>query len=667
MAKAKEKETVADKMALIAEFQAKREPAGILPFLEERENLPIRLLAARALAAIGDSAALEALGNLIAVPVTGLSEDVLGHFSKQAGANAARVIARGLAAENPIWRSQILETLAKRAESVIFNLLLPACRDKSKAIRQQALRLLHRLLTEAPERATGLTPERLDPVFDELEITETMGMLREGPISLRKAAIRRLGKVGTPLAFLALAETFAEETGELAEAALQTIEQAKHSPPDFFQALTGHPEAGVRRRSLAALIHRLGPGARETLESALDDADAEVREFALRQFGALFGDEVLSHAAAFASDPSPAVRAAALEAITRWPAPETTEILRECFHDEDDKVRWRALLALAQRGVMDAELEHAYTKVLKDLACREDLNSEEIEGLCAVADCVAQHGGGKAKDVMESFIAAAKSGSLRLRRVAVEAIQRFPPGPRLAAYAQLTDTLDKSILKIVGASLGEAGDRRGIVPLIRIVDECGGRPGDQARLMLDKYPQLKDVDFLIKNLKNRWMAVRRFSADHLRDVKDPRVIPPLLEAFADSDVELQFAAILALQKHATEPRVLEKLIAAVEYGDLTVRQMAAETLGAQKVTAAVPVLIAALSNPFLKRIAEKALLDIGDRKAWLAVHRRRIRDMYFKQIIEAQKALIERLNKRKKKKKEDEKTQVVQKARLNVE
>jgi len=359
-----------------------------------------------------------------------------------------------------------------------------------------------------------------------------------------------------------------------------------------------------------------------------------------------------------------AVRLAAVEIVNRWQADETTELLLGLADDADDKVRWRVLIALAQRGVINADLEHTYAKILTELARREDLNGEEIEGLCAIAGCIAQHKSGRAKDVMASFITAAKSGSLRLRRVAVEAIQRFPAGARLNAFAQLTDTLDKSILKTIGLSLGEATDRRGIVPLIRIVDECGGRAGDTARKYLEQYPQSKDLDFLIRSLKNRWMPVRRFAAERLQNQKDPKVINPLLEALGDPDVELQFAAILALEKHAADARVTEQLIKSVEYGDLTVRQMAAETLGREKVTAAIPALTSALSNPFLKNIAMKALLNIGDRKAWLAVHRRQIRDKYFEQLKEAQLNLLRRTRKGKA---AESKPKAAQPARLNIE
>jgi HEAT repeat protein len=618
-----------DKTVRIAECREKRDVEGLLPYLAEGETMPVRRLAADALIAIGDGAALSALGTLVACPETGLSEAVLDHLASLRGANAARLIARGLGASDPIWRNRVVDTLQKRRDPEVFGLLLPACRDASGAVRQYVLRLVRQRLVEKPEQAAGLSPDRLEPILSVSDLKEAMGYLRKGPPSVRCAAAARVGALGTPLGYLALAEAFASEQGEVAEAALSALEEAQASPAAFFRPLLGHPEPNVRRRALEALVRREGAAARDALENALGDAEAGIRGLALRSLVSHVGLEAMGHVAGFLVDPDPSVRAIAVDLLVPWPGPETEAMLKLVTGDPDEAVRWRAFLALAKHGVSDPKLAPAYEKILVTIAARESLTSEDVDGLCTIAAGLAKLGGAEAKKALKSLVAAAKSSSLRLRRVAVEGILRYPPAQRAGALAELADTFDKSILKTMAIELGQLKDKRGIVPLIRVVDECGGRVGDQARGLLSEFTQTKELDFLIVSLKNRWASVRRYSAERLREQNDPRAIAPLLEALKDEDVELQFAAILALKKYAAEPRVTERLIDAIDFGDLSVRQTAAETLGEQKVTAAIPTLIRALSNPFIRPYAERALRDIGDRKGYLAVRRRQIREKYF--------------------------------------
>jgi hypothetical protein len=60
-----------------------------------------------------------------------------------------------------------------------------------------------------------------------------------------------------------------------------------------------------------------------------------------------------------------------------------------------------------------------------------------------------------------------------------------------------------------------------------------------------------------------------------------------------------------------------------------VREKAIETLGENQVKAAVEPLIRLLGNPFLRFRAEEALMRIGDRRGYLAIKRRKIREKMF--------------------------------------
>jgi HEAT repeat protein len=617
------------KPQLIAEAKARKDIEGLVAFLGEGETLPVRRLAADALLSIGNADALNALGEMLAAPSAGLSESILDRLALLPGLNACRLIARGFGASDPIWRNRVIDALRKRIEPEVFGLLLPACRDRSGAIRQLALRLVLKMLTAKPACAKGVSADRMEPIFAAMDIKEVIEFLRKGPPTVKCAAIARLGGIATPLAYLTLAEAFASEGGEVGEAALSALEQAREAPAEYFRPLVRHPDESVRLRALDALVERAGEDACGDLEPMLQDASASVRAAALRHLVNLQGVGAMGQVAGALVDTEADVRRTAVDLLVQWPGAETTEMLKLVTGDPDADVRWRAFLALARHNVTDPALGPSYIQILTEIAGRENLTSEDVDGLCAIASSLSGMGGELATQALDSLEAAAKSASLRLRRVAVEGILRYPVKQRVDALAGMVDTYDKSILKIAAKALGEAKDKRGIVPLIRVVDECGGKPADEARELLAPYKELKELDFLVALLKNRWISVRRYAAEHLGHLGDKRSIDPLLEALGDEDVELQFASILGLKRFAAEERVSERLIETIEYGDLSVRQMAAEALGEQKVTAAVPMLIRALSNPFVRPYAERALREIGDRKGYLAVRRRQIREKYF--------------------------------------
>ncbi len=623
-------ESADDTAIRVAGLRAQKDVAALRAMLAPGPALSQRRMAADALLALGDEAALDAIGTLMARPEADLSDHVLQRLGEMPGGNAVRLISRGLGAQDPFWRNRALEALLHRSEPEALGLMIPATRDRSGAIRQLAVRHIRRIVADSPDRAAGLPPARLDQIIGLLEREEVFDRFRSGPSELRCAAARRLGALGGPQAYEALADAAATATGELGDGALTALEGAREAPADWFRPLIGHASPSVRRRALLACVVRDPAGARALLPSSIEDPAAEVREAALRSAAGRLGPEALPVAAPRIQDPSAPVRVAAVDLLAQWAVDEATDLLRRASVDREDRVRWRALLALARRGFVDPAQAITYAELLTGIAAREKLSADEIDGLCAIAGCLGRLGGADAERAADSLVTAAGSSALRLRRAAVEAIQRMPVEPRLRAFAGLADTHDRSILKVIGLGLGEARAPAGLVPLLRILDECGGKPADQARGHLDHYAEARQLDSLVGLLKNRWVSVRRFAAEGLRDLNDERSVPPLMEALGDEDVEVQLAAVLALSRFASRSEVAERLIAAVEYGDLTVRQTAVEALGEAKVSAAVPMLIRALGNPFLRTRAEHAIRAIGDRKGWLAVRRRRLREKLFK-------------------------------------
>jgi len=622
-------EPVIDLPAQVADCRARGDSAALLACLDTADSASVRRLAVEALAAVADAAAFEALGARMARPPAEVGDLVLDVLHRTPGSNSARLLARGLGADDPLWRNQVLEILADRPEPEVLSLLLPALRDRSGAIRQSALRHARRIVREHPERAAALSPEKLGPVLESLDFAATVEWFRSSHPTLRCAAASRLGAIGGEVAFSLLAGAAAVE-GDAGEAAFAALESAQDAPAAVFRTLAAHPGPVVRRRAVVAAAARTGPDAAALVAAALEDPEPAVREAALRGVQAHLGPESLPRVAPLVGDAAPGVRATAVDVVARWPGEVTDALLGRAAGDGEPTVRRRALLHLARRGGLDPVHVPALAGRLREIAAQGRSTPPELDDASVIASCFGKHPDRCSAEAIDALVAGGDSSSLRLRRVSVEALQALPPASAIPAFARLADTRDKSVLKIVGLALGAAGAPEGLVPLIRVIDECGGRPADQAKAHLARYAQVGDLDCMIGLLENRWVSARRYSAERLREAGDERAVPPLLEALADEDVEVQLAAVSALGRFASRSDVADRLVAAVEYGDLAVRQSAIEALGEAHIPAAVPILIRALGNAFLRTRAETALKRIGDRKGFLAVRRRKLRDKYFK-------------------------------------
>ena len=169
------------------------------------------------------------------------------------------------------------------------------------------------------------------------------------------------------------------------------------------------------------------------------------------------------------------------------------------------------------------------------------------------------------------------------------------------------------------------------MPLIRAVEECGGRAGKRCLELLRDQETLRNLSFLIDAIRTKWPSVKKFAAHEMETLRSPSFVDPLLTAMDDEDLEVRMAAIRALRKFLAVERVASRLVEAIGYGDLSLRQMAIETIGEASLegttlSPAIDPLIRALGNRFLRKKAEVALKRMRNRNGLLAIKRRRIRD-----------------------------------------
>jgi len=139
------------------------------------------------------------------------------------------------------------------------------------------------------------------------------------------------------------------------------------------------------------------------------------------------------------------------------------------------------------------------------------------------------------------------------------------------------------------------------------VAETGGAAKRQALRRLRSFAVTSTLDFALAALRHPRVSVRRWAAGELRTVEDPRAIEPLLRFLEDPSTACQIDAVAALARFAGDPRVMERLIGCLGFGDLSVRQAAIQALGEAKAVAAMPALLRALENCFLRTKARAAL------------------------------------------------------------
>jgi HEAT repeat protein len=208
-----------------------------------------------------------------------------------------------------------------------------------------------------------------------------------------------------------------------------------------------------------------------------------------------------------------------------------------------------------------------------------------------------------------------------VRRAAAETLARTRA---LDPLARAAETDDLVVLRHVAITLGEAGDPRAALPLVRAAEEGRGDLNRRAKKLLAG--RAFAVPELLEWAARPRASIRRFAVEKLGESGDERALEALLRAVDDAHVDVQYAAVLALQGFAGREAVADRLIACLGYGDVGVRQAAVEALGEARVAKAVPALTKALGNPFLKARAAEALKRIGDRQGMLAVLRRKRRE-----------------------------------------
>ena len=571
--------------------------------------------------------AWDAIGEVLAVNETASVSFILDKLADLKVPGATRALGQCLGNPNVFIRSHAVRSLARQRNPVVAPHLLRASRDPEKSIARQARRALTRLVHEDSTILTEIRPATAEGIIEFMDLDWAMEFLSDAfPEHIRVLAARRIGAIGGAEATQCLASMVQAVDGTVAETCWQALETCRDIPDFVMLPLLVEPRAECKARAMkiyARIADELGA---DLLEGMVGDPHPEVRKAALEGVTRLKQVGAIPKLTAALRDPEESVRICAVKLLAR--IPDASPELAEAAASHKGEVRRLAITALANRNIIVDSLMPLYFEfLLKGAGCTDMSQVDYLDAIASICKCLAEN---RHPEGLLAFTSLARSPIRRLRRMAIEAIMLFDPEERADALHSLEESEDRDVLRNVAEGLHECRDPRAILPLIRVAMTFRGRPALRAKQALKEYEETGSIGFLVESLKSRWAAVRKYAAEQLKKLKDRASIPGLLEASHDEDVEVQLAVIEALGPFAGESTdVTKRMLGVVTYGDVSVRQAACEALGEARCKEAVPELIKALHNYFLRPRAEQALKLIGDRKGYLAIKRLERREKLF--------------------------------------
>ncbi len=589
-------------------------------------SLDMMRVGLRSLATLGTPEALELLGEIVESGQPPIADEALSFLADISGEKAVRSIGAGLFSPDPLWRSWVFYALSKRKEPEALKWVLKSTTDENPRIRQTAIKILNRAAKENKEQIASLKEHTIDRIFTVLDKRLVQGFLdQDCPTPLRLGVVRWLGGVGGDNAATILVSVCSKEDEVFRKTAIWSLERLGHFAPELSFPLFENTDPEIRSRGLMIFRRLAGKKGSKKIEKLLKDSKAMVRLTAVECLCEVAGPDAIGPISQLLRDPDPRVRLKVVESLAGFESKRVVTFLLQAALDSEEEISILAVFALAAMGIFTPELEKLYIRIMEKGMMKPELSIEEVDAFCEMVGIL---GASHSKDLLRVMILAANSSSRRLRREAITAIDSYPDHQRLDAMKQLADTDDLTVLKSVALALGEAGDSKGVIPLIRAIMECPREVSRKAREFLERLADVKNLPFLIKLLQSRWPSVKKFAAEQIVGMDSPELIDPILEAIKDRNVDVQLVIIDALESFTYDKRVVNCLLKTIGKGVISLRQRAVEILGNARVKEATEPLMRVLGNKFLRKKAEKGLLRIGERKGILEVKRRKLKEEF---------------------------------------
>lgn len=571
-----------------------------------------RKFVVEALGDTGDPAVVSDLASAAQDADPNVAAAAIDALARVGGPEAERALRGRLAANDPFQRMAALDGLDRLAAVVPWEELAPLLADR--LVRRVALRVLGR--TGSVEAVEPLVEALSDPSAHAVASAATsLGRLYGASDAAASEVAVRMGALGAQ-ARASLCELLPASDLEARQAAATLLLLARDAdglpgivqlategslPPEAAQALRrwGHEAVPALLRAHATIV---GASRGTALELASDLAAAHL--IGGEQIDPELAREVRATVRAAVSDPTAAVRAAAVRSLTWWAEGEDAEGLVVMAGSPDEELAraaGAALDALARRaretvraslrpvaleGTAGAALTGVVARLADDDAferLQTALSADDPGTRRAAIEGLAELGGARAG---EHIALALADEDVDVQTAAARALGRIrdddgrPAGAEHLLLALSSES--PAVCAAAARALGQAGEGRAIEPLRELVR--AGSPG---------------------------VAVAAMEA--LRALRDPTFGDLLVEALGHTDEEVVKQALHALSESAGE-RMVSRLTVGLSHEAWDVRRLAAVLLGQCEEDAAAQALAARLGvegDDLVRAAIEESLRRIG--------------------------------------------------------
>lgn len=692
----------ADELREIKALSRRVDIEGLRERLSEAYSAKARAAALNELIVLGTANAWKAITDVLSQEPLTVGQPALQTLSDVNSPEVIPAIAGALGSKNIFLRSEAVRLLSGRDDRTVWSYLLRASRDPAESIRRLATRQLLELTSTRRDKLGELRKELLEGIFSVLPVENVETLLVEDlPAVVRDAAILRMSETSNPETVAFLMRLCIEPGAEHGDAAIEAIENNPTILAKHIKIILDRTDSPYYERLFACFAKRAGNEDVEMLIQALSSRRPSIRKNAALALNRMFADHVLPMLTGLATDPASEVVLALMDCLEHSSVGVAEPLLVSAALEGPPEVRGRALSLAAELTIPHPALEDLYCGILKDGLTDARPVGDLLNDMC---NAVKTLGRMTSKKAMPLLAQASLSVSARLRRMAVEAIESYPQDLKIRMYENLIDAPDPRLVARVAFALYEKDPSSALVPLIRTAMGPRKRDGRKADEVLSGMAETRDLRVLSELLHSPHPRVKQYAVESLADFADPRLVSKLVSAIERGDTEaqeramrnlqevvaarregrepelddedldgeegeetaspealelllsasdesdelLQLSAVESLERYVHEPKVAERLIAFLDYGSVPVRQKSVEILGRNKIVYAVPALIKALNNIFLRSYAEEALRIIGDRRGYLAVVRKRKREKMFPKRSKIERDKLKKQRARKK-------------------
>ena len=390
------------------------------------------------------------------------------------------------------------------------------------------------------------------------------------------------------------------------------------SKADEWIQLLDHPNATERARAAMRLGEMGDRHAVPALIQTLKDREMPVRLAAVEALGKLGDQQAVDSLIAIVHDPNAMVGLSAVEALGNIGGEKALATLLRIAQERERPLCLGALQSLGTTGG-DWSVQ-ALTTALSDRA-------RDVRWVAALTLAHLKN-----PQALAPLIEALPQADRELRRVMVWALNTIDPSWQTSAPAE------EAINRLIDGLKMPNQSRYQVVQVLSEMDaDWRTRKGAGAAM-----------DFFVAQLATEDLIARMQAVESLGQIGDARVVPSLLKALKDPNIQVQYVAIKALGE-LRDARAVDPLVKTLEHPEPGIVSAAAQALGELRDTRAVESLMTILSDAEhgvfrmgtiqtlgalkdpratallieqlddssvqVRRIATEALGEIGDRRA----------------------------------------------------